>query len=101
MDLRDLKFFIAVYETKGFSTASKLLGTVQSNVSAKVRTLEENLGGEPLFERRWRRVVPTARGRKFYAYAKEMLARLDYGERAFKPSKAAQTRDPSQWTSGI
>jgi hypothetical protein len=31
MDLRHLKFFIAVYETRGFSTASKLLGTVTTS----------------------------------------------------------------------
>ena len=51
MDLRDLRYFIAVYEAAGFSRASRALGTVQSNVSARIRNLEDSLGVE-LFRRR-------------------------------------------------
>lgn len=88
MDQKDLKFFVAVYETRGFSSAAKLLGTVQSNVSTRIQELEETLGGT-LLERRWRNVVPTAMGNKFYAYAKEMVTKLEYGERIFRRSRAA------------
>src|SRR5258707_1372915 len=61
MDVADLRFFIAVYESEGFSRASEKLGTVQSNVSARIRSLEGSLG-VPLFERRYRRGAPTAPG---------------------------------------
>jgi DNA-binding transcriptional LysR family regulator len=84
MDLKDLKFFVAVYEAKGFSKASEFLGTVQSNVSARILNLEGALGG-PLFERRWRRVVPTDKGVKLYEHAKDILA---HTERALKASRA-------------
>ncbi len=89
MDLKDMRSVVAVYETGGFSSAAKVLGTVQSNVSARILALEEKMGGDLLFERRWRTVVPTAKGVKFYAYAKDVLAKLDDGARAFKPSRAA------------
>lgn len=88
MDLKDLKYFVAVHELKSFSNAAKFLCTVPSNVSVQIRGLEDLLG-EPLFERRWRTVVPTSKGDKFYAYAKDVIAKLDYGERMFKPSRAA------------
>ena len=83
MDLKDLRFFVAVYEAKGFSRASTSLGTVQSNVSSRIIDLERSLG-EPLFERRWRRLVPTAKGDKFYTYAKQFIASLDHVERALR-----------------
>lgn len=83
MDLKDLRFFIAVYEAKGFSRASEVLGTVQSNVSARIIELERSMGG-PLFERQWRRVIPTAKGDKFYSYAKHFLAQIQNAERTFR-----------------
>ena len=43
MDLRDLQYFVAVYEAQGFSRASRFLNTVQSNVSARIRLLERSL----------------------------------------------------------
>jgi DNA-binding transcriptional LysR family regulator len=87
MDLQDMKFLIAVYELKGFSSASKRLGTVQSNVSARIIAIEEWLG-EPLFERGWRTIAPTAKGDKVYAYAKGVIAKVDDGERLLRPSRA-------------
>lgn len=81
MDVKDLRYFIAVYETRGFSRASEFLGTVQSNVSSRIRGLEDLLGA-PLFERRYRRrVVPTERGVKLYGHAKLVIAALDHTAR--------------------
>jgi DNA-binding transcriptional LysR family regulator len=88
MDVKDLRYFIAVYEEKGFSRASRFLGTVQSNVSMRIRSLEQSLG-EPLFERRYRSVVPTEKGDKLYGYAKQVIVALDDTERAMRPSEAA------------
>lgn len=89
MDVKDMLFFVAVYEAKGFSSASKILGTVQSNISARILALEDAMGGDPLFERRWRTLVPTAKGVRFYAYAKDVLAKLEDGMRAFVTARAA------------
>jgi DNA-binding transcriptional LysR family regulator len=87
MDVKDLRYFVAVYEAKGFSRAAHYLGTVQSNVSARVRSLEQFLE-VPLFERRYRSVVPTEKGEKLYGYAKQLIASLDHTEREIRPTEA-------------
>ena len=83
MDVDDLRFFVAVYESEGFSRASERLGTVQSNVSARIRSLEGSLG-VPLFERRYRRVAPTARGDQLYRHARKVINALDDAMRAVR-----------------
>jgi DNA-binding transcriptional LysR family regulator len=87
MDVKDLRYFVAVYEKRGFLRASQFLGTVQSNVSTRIRCLEESLGA-PLFERHYRGVVPTANGDKLYVYAKQVIETIDLTEREFKASAA-------------
>ena len=88
MDLKDLKFFIAVYELKSFSNAANVLCTVPSNVSARILGLEEWLG-ERLFERRWRSIVPTSRADELYAEAKELIAAVERAARKFRVSQTA------------
>ena len=83
MDLKDLQYFVAVYEAKGFSRASRFLNTVQSNVSARIQGLERSLGA-PLFERQWRSVVPTDQGDRLYGQAKQLIDALDQVEKTFK-----------------
>jgi general secretion pathway protein G len=87
MDVKDLRYFVAVYEAEGFSRASRELGTVQSNVSARIRNLEGALG-VPLFERRYRRVAPTAGADKLYRHAKKVISSLNEAERALKRARA-------------
>lgn len=94
MDLKDLRYFIAAYEARGFARASTSLGTVQSNVSTRIRSLEDLLGVE-LFERRYRGIVPTETGEKLYAHAKQIIATFDEAERAFGLRVAAK---PSGFT---
>jgi LysR family transcriptional regulator, cell division regulator len=50
MDAADLKVFAAVARIGGMNRAANELHTVQSNVTARVRTLEEELGVQ-LFRR--------------------------------------------------
>ncbi len=83
MDVKDLRFFVAVYEAKGFSRASKFLGTVQSNVSSRILSLERFIG-VPLFERRYRTVVPTEKGDRLYEHAKQVIETLDHTERTLR-----------------
>src|SRR5688500_4041288 len=86
MDVKDLRYFIAVYEAEGFSRASRELGTVQSNVSARIRNLEGSLGLS-LFERRYRRVAPTRDGDKLYRHAKKVIDSLNGAERAVRRTR--------------
>lgn len=87
MDAKDLRYFVAVYEAKGFSAACAKLGTVQSNVSWRIRSLEAFLGA-PLFERSYkRRITPTAAGEKLYEQAKKVLATIDFTEQLVRPAE--------------
>jgi DNA-binding transcriptional LysR family regulator len=76
MDVKDLRYFVAVYEEGGFARAGVLLETVQSNVSARIRRLEVTLGVQ-LFERHRRGVVVTDKGEKLYRHAKRVIALLE------------------------
>jgi len=73
IDLKDLQYFITVYEQNGFLRAGALLNTVQSNVSSRIRKLEEHLG-TTLFIRLHRGVKPTTTGEILYPRAKQLIA---------------------------
>lgn len=68
MDAADLRIFAAVARTGAMNRAAGELHTVQSNVTARVRLLEEELGAA-LFERHSRGVTLTAAGRRLLPYA--------------------------------
>jgi LysR family transcriptional regulator, cell division regulator len=77
MDASDLKMFEAVARLGGIGRAALELNTVQSNVTAHVRSLEQELATQ-LFERHARGVTLTAAGRRllpFAAEVRDLLAR--------------------------
>jgi LysR family transcriptional regulator, cell division regulator len=68
MDAGDLRVFEAVARLGGMNRAAAELHTVQSNVTARIRQLEDELGTE-LFQRNSRGVVLTQAGRRLLPYA--------------------------------
>lgn len=58
---RQLRCFLALYETLNFSVAARQLFLTQPTLSYQIRTLEEELG-TPLFVRTTCRVEPTQAG---------------------------------------
>jgi DNA-binding transcriptional LysR family regulator len=88
MDVKDLRYFVAVYEERGFARAGVLLDTVQSNVSARIRRLELFLGVQ-LFERHRRSIVVTEKGAKLYKHAKRGIAVLEDTPAAIRGKDAA------------
>jgi DNA-binding transcriptional LysR family regulator len=73
MDLMELETFAAVAEHGGITRAAVALNTVQSNVTARLKALEAELGVR-LFERHSRGVALTAAGRRLLPYAERMRA---------------------------
>src|SRR6266480_5876692 len=88
LDTKDLRYFVAVYETRGFARASTRLNTVQTNVSARIKKLEHSLGVK-LFVRGIRGIEPTEKGKKLYAYAIDVLAAIEQMEAAMKVDDVA------------
>lgn len=74
MDVADLKVFEAVARLGSMGRAAQELNTVQSNVTARIRQLESELG-IALFRRHARGVEPTQAGLRLMPYAVK-VARL-------------------------
>src|SRR5579863_5119870 len=81
MDVGDLRIFEAVARLGAMNRAAATLHTVQSNVTARIRLLEEELG-TPLFERSRRGVTLTAAGRRLLPYARNAAALIADARRA-------------------
>ncbi|MGH7095720.1 MAG: LysR substrate-binding domain-containing protein [Stellaceae bacterium] len=74
MDIGDLRVFEAVARLGGMNRAAADLNTVQSNVTARIKSLEAEIG-RALFERHSRGVSLTAAGQRLLPYA-ERASRL-------------------------
>ncbi|WP_028800024.1 LysR family transcriptional regulator [Streptomyces sp. 142MFCol3.1] len=76
MELRTLRFFVAVAEEQSFTRAAERLSVAQPAVSHQIRSLEKELG-EALFERNARSVRLTEAGRVLLPMAGRTLADAD------------------------
>jgi len=72
IDLAALEIFKAVSEHGGITKAATRLHRVPSNVTTRVKQLEERLGTK-LFLRRNRRLVLSAEGKRLLGYADRLL----------------------------
>lgn len=87
MDARDLATFEAVARLGGMGRAARELNTVQSNVTQRVRRLEEALGVS-LFERSRTGARLTPAGERLMPYATRVDALLDEALRAARDDGA-------------
>lgn len=71
MELRNLQTFLKVAQLLNFTQASRELGYSQSNVSAQIRQLEQELG-TPLFNRIGKHVSLTQQGEMLLPYARQV-----------------------------
>jgi len=71
MDASDLAVFAAVARAGGITKAAQILNTVQSNVTQRIRLLEDELG-VPLFHRHSRGVTLTSAGSQLLPYAERI-----------------------------
>ncbi len=87
MNSLDLRVFEAVARLGGMNRAAAELNTVQSNVTARIRALEDGLG-TPLFQRHAGGVSLTPAGSRLLPYATRMLHLLADARRAARDDGA-------------
>ena len=90
LDMRKLRYFVAICEQGGFSRAASVLNVAQSALSRHVTMLEEDLG-VVLLVRGVRGVAPTEAGERLLASAQgvlQSLAQAEYDVRALARSPA-------------
>jgi DNA-binding transcriptional LysR family regulator len=80
MDAADLRFFEAEARVGAISRAALELNTVQSNVTARIKSLEGELG-TALFQRHSRGVILTPAGQRLLPYAERIAALLSEARR--------------------
>jgi DNA-binding transcriptional LysR family regulator len=87
MELRHLRYFLAVAETLNFRRAAEKVHVAQSPLSQQIKKLEHELGFE-LFTRNRRRVQLTHAGKVFLEDARQLVGRAN--EAALRAKKAAE-----------
>jgi len=86
MDLKPLKFFVAVAEQGSFTRAAEQLRLAQPAISIAIRKLEEEVGLQ-LLNRKDRSITLTAAGAVFLQHAKTILGQVKTAQRAMDEMK--------------
>jgi LysR family hca operon transcriptional activator len=105
MELRHLRYFIAVAEEGSFLTAAeRRLHTAQPSLSRQIRDLELEVGVK-LLERRARGVVLTAAGKVFLDHARLALLQVEAAaegaRRTEQPAKPVVRNRFFRWSGGL
>jgi DNA-binding transcriptional LysR family regulator len=87
MDVADLKTLAAVAKHGSMNNAASELHTVQSNVTARIRALEDEIG-IPLFQRHARGVTITPAGQRMLPFAGRIARLLDEARAAARDDGA-------------
>jgi DNA-binding transcriptional LysR family regulator len=90
MELRHLRYFVAVAGHGSFNRAAEILHLTQPALSRQVRDLEDELG-VPLVVRGQNAVKITEAGELFYEEAREVLARADKAVRRVRGEARSET----------
>jgi LysR family cyn operon transcriptional activator len=90
MELRHLRYFIALAGSLNFTRAAERLHVTQSTLSHQIKQFEDELG-MLLFDRRAKRVALTEAGEAFLQHAQRALREIDVGLGALRQDPLATT----------
>jgi len=90
LELRQLRYFVAVAEELHFTRAAELLHMAQPALSARIRELER-AAGAPLFARSTRRVELTPAGEALLPHARAALEAADRAREALERARRGTT----------
>ncbi|MCX5424748.1 LysR substrate-binding domain-containing protein [Streptomyces sp. NBC_00078] len=90
MELRHLRYFVAVAEEGGFSRAARRLHVVQPTLSMQIADLENEFGGR-LFDRGSRQTRLTPAGQAFLIEARRVLAQAERAQVAARLALRGET----------
>lgn len=86
MDIRELRYFAAVYRERSLTAAARTCFVSQPSISTAITNLEAELG-TTLFIRHKKGVAPTASAEQFHALARRIIDEADAARSLFrKPS---------------
>lgn len=94
MDLRLVRYFLAIVDAGSISAASQVLHVAQPSLSRQLQRFETELG-RGLFDRTGKRLVLSAYGRAFLPIARDLVHHADV---ATTTARALATGAPSQIT---
>jgi LysR family transcriptional regulator, cyn operon transcriptional activator len=89
MELRHLRYFLAVATAQNFTKAAETLRVSQPSLSVQIRDLEEELG-TPLFDRLGRTIALTQAGDLFRDHAERALREVEQGAQLIRELDGAQ-----------
>lgn len=76
LDIRQLRYFLAVAAERNFSRAAERLNMAQPPLSRQIQQIEQEVGAS-LFDRASRPLALTDAGRVFYEHALQVIRRMD------------------------
>src|SRR5689334_14158309 len=83
MDIRELRYFAAVYRERNLTAAARACFVSQPSISTAITSLEAELG-TTLFIRHKKGVAPTASAEQFHALARRIIDEADAARSLFR-----------------
>lgn len=86
MNLYDFTVYKTIYELRSLNQAAKALGYAQSNLTARLKEIEETFQ-TTLFTRSYQGLMPTENGDKLYQFTIQTLQQIDHLKATFQKDK--------------